>query len=781
MTTDPLTDEALRLAALHRYRVLDTAPEPEFDALARVAALICDVPISWVSFIDETRQWFKARQGFEAVETSREWAFCAYAIANPYDVFEVADASAEARFADAPFVTGSPHIRFYAGVPLVTPDGYVLGTLCVIDHAPRHLTPDQREALQVLARQAVNQLELRLALAGREQAETLLHAFLDNSPTASWITDAEGRITFLSGSYERAFGISPADGVGKYVSDLFPPGQVVDYLANIRRVAETGETVKAIEAARRADGTQGEFLVYKFALPGSDGAVLVGGTAVDVTEQRQANERLRLLGQAVEQGYEAITITSAELDSPGPEIVFVNPAFTRITGYLAEEVIGKTPRLLQGAETDRNLLDTLRQMLEQGRDFAGETTNYRKDGSPFRMEWEISPVRQESGAITHFVATQRDVTERAQMLAFQRSQFERLAALRAIDISIIMNMDVQAILGLILDQMISLLGVDAADALVRNRETNSLEYAARRGFHSTFVRPARTAESEIPLELAVLHKRLITLADLPDGGAALLTTLAVAGEALVDYYAIPLIAKGVVGGVIQLYLRTVQSADQSWMEFLETLAGQAAIAIDNANLFNQLERLNDELVVSHDATIEGWSRALDLRDRETEGHSRRVTTMSLRLAMAMGIKEEALVQIRRGALLHDVGKLGIPDGILLKPGPLTDEEWDIMKRHPTYAYEMLYPIAFLQSALDIPYCHHEKWDGTGYPNGLAGEQIPLAARIFAVADVHDALHSDRPYRQGWPEARVRDHIASLAGIHFDPQVVAVYLSLPPED
>ena len=185
------------------------------------------------------------------------------------------------------------------------------------------------------------------------------------------------------------------------------------------------------------------------------------------------------------------------------------------------------------------------------------------------------------------------------------------------------------------------------------------------------------------------------------------------------------------------------------MDFLETLAGQAAITIDQTQLFEDLQRANLELIIAYDATIEGWARAMDLRDKETENHTRRVTELTLTLAKALGIKDSEILHIRRGALLHDIGKMGVPDNILLKEGKLTEEEWVLMRRHPQFAYEMLQPIKYLRQALDIPYCHHEKWDGTGYPRGLKGEQIPLAARIFAVVDVWDAITSDRPYRKAW--------------------------------
>jgi putative two-component system response regulator len=191
----------------------------------------------------------------------------------------------------------------------------------------------------------------------------------------------------------------------------------------------------------------------------------------------------------------------------------------------------------------------------------------------------------------------------------------------------------------------------------------------------------------------------------------------------------------------------------------------------------ELEQLHDELLFSYDKTIEGWSQALDLRDKETEGHTQRVTELTVMLAQTAGLDEETIKHIWRGALLHDVGKLGIPDSILHKPGKLDDAEWAIMKNHPTYAYKWLSSIEFLRPALDIPYCHHEKWDGSGYPQGLKGEEIPLAARIFAIVDVWDALTSDRPYRQGLSGNEVEQYIRDQSGKHFDPRIVKLWLTI----
>jgi putative two-component system response regulator len=190
-----------------------------------------------------------------------------------------------------------------------------------------------------------------------------------------------------------------------------------------------------------------------------------------------------------------------------------------------------------------------------------------------------------------------------------------------------------------------------------------------------------------------------------------------------------------------------------------------------------LERAHAELAAAYEATIEGWSRALDLRDKETEGHTQRVTEKTIQLARRLGVSEEDIVHIRRGSLLHDIGKMGLPDQILLKEAPLTSEEGELMRKHPAYAYEMLHPIEYLRPALAIPAYHHERWDGSGYPRGLKGEQIPLAARIFTVVDVWDALRSDRPYRKGLPEGQVSEYLRANADLLFDSTIVAAFLQM----
>jgi len=245
------------------------------------------------------------------------------------------------------------------------------------------------------------------------------------------------------------------------------------------------------------------------------------------------------------------------------------------------------------------------------------------------------------------------------------------------------------------------------------------------------------------------------------------------------FYSITSFIFGIAGvlGVLEVFHRSSFSADQDWMNFLSTLVGQAAIAIDNTMLFKDLQHLNADLILAYDKTIDGWSRALDLRDKETEDHTCRVTELTLQLAQRMGIPDAELIHIRRGATLHDIGKVAMPDDILFKPAPLTEEEWITMRRHPVIAAEILKPISHLAPALPIPRNHHEKWDGSGYPDGLAGEDIPLAARLFAFADVYDALTSDRPYRRAWSKLRALDFIRENSGTHFDPTIIPVFINM----
>jgi PAS domain S-box-containing protein len=401
-----------------------------------------------------------------------------------------------------------------------------------------------------------------------------------------------------------------------------------------------------------------------------------------------------------------------------------------------------------------------------------------RSGEERMIAWHHTVIRDETGRVTAALSSGEDITARKAAEEQAVCRLDNLAVLHAIDLMITSTQDLRVILRQFLDLVVSRFSIDAADVLLVNRHLPVLEYAAETGFRTSGIRRSSLRMGEGIAGVAALERRTIHVPDLKDPASGFKRMQLLENEDFISYYAVPLVSKGIAKGVLELMHRSPLALDDEQRNFLEALASQAAIAIDNAALFDDLQRSNIELTLAYDATLEGWARALDLRDKVTERHTERVTEMTIILARAMGVKEEEIVHIRRGALLHDIGKIGIPDNILNKEGPLTDEERESMRRHPVFAFDMLQPIAFLRPALDIPYCHHEQWDGAGYPRGLKGEQIPLAARIFALADVWDAIFSaDRPYRRPLSRSEACKHIRSLSGNHLDPKVVDAFLHM----
>jgi PAS domain S-box-containing protein len=370
-----------------------------------------------------------------------------------------------------------------------------------------------------------------------------------------------------------------------------------------------------------------------------------------------------------------------------------------------------------------------------------------------------------------------ELAERLRVEEQMNKQVHRLAALRDIDLAITASLDLHITLQIILDKISSQLNIDAVAIFLLTPHTQMLEYAAGQGFRKSIQKQMRLNLGDSLAGRTVRERTVVVAHDLAQTLKQYSQNPAAVGEGFVTYYGVPLITKGMVKGVLEIYQRSPLPSDPDWLGFLEALATQAALAIDDARLFEDLQRSNAELSLAYDTTLEGLSRTLDMRDQDTEGHSRRVTDLTIALAQAMGISGEELTHIYRGSLLHDIGKMGIPDNILLKPGPLTPEEWAIMRTHPQNAYNLLAPISHLRGALEIPYCHHEKWNGTGYPRGLRGEEIPLSARIFAVVDAWDALNSDRPYRKAWSKENAFDYILQESGISYDTAVVEQFAQL----
>ena len=452
-----------------------------------------------------------------------------------------------------------------------------------------------------------------------------------------------------------------------------------------------------------------------------------------------------------------------------------------LTGYTAKE-FASDPDLwtrMVLAERRDQVAERVRKILAGEKVPPIEHRILRKDG---QIRWVSETAIRQFDPQMKLVAYDgviKDITERKLMEGRFERQYDRLTALRAIDMAITASLDIRVTFTVFLEQVISNLYVDAADILLLNFQNyNSLSFVAGRGFRTNALRHTNLLMGAGYAGRVAQERTALHIQDLREEGQDLLKkSPELIDEGFVAYYGVPLIAKGRVAGVLEIFKRTPIEPDQDWLDFSEALAMQAAIAIDNAKLFDDLQKTNIDLIQAYDHTLEGWSNALDLRDKETEGHSQRVTEMTLRLAGLMGIRESELTHMRRGALLHDIGKMGVPDAILLKSGTLNNEEWEIMRKHPVYAYELLYPISYLRPALDIPYCHHEKWDGTGYPRGLRGEYIPLVARIFSVVDVWDALRSERPYRTRWPEDKTREYIKEQSGKQFDPKVVEMFLKL----
>lgn len=456
---------------------------------------------------------------------------------------------------------------------------------------------------------------------------------------------------------------------------------------------------------------------------------------------------------------------------------YVNPVLAGIFGYAPHELIGQLGPLDLTDPSDRERVTENIQ-----RRVSGELTSihYAFHGltkSGGNVDVEVLGSVIELSGVRSVIGTLMDVSDRRRSEAEIERQFRRLKALRAIDMAITASLDPRVTFNVLLDQAVTQLEIDAAAILYYDPHTRTLNYAASRGFQTDALQHTTLRMGEGFAGRAAQDRQVVRVQDLTKSEGEFSRSPRLQEEGFVSYFAAPLISKGSVQGVLELFNRAALDPSQEWLDFMEALAGQAAIAIDNAQMFDALHRSNQDLIEAYDTTLEGWSKALELRDRETQGHALRVTEVTLRLAQMVGIDRTELVHVRRGALLHDIGKMGIPDEILRKPGPLTDDEWSVMRKHPVYAYELLSPIEFLRPALAIPYCHHEKWDGTGYPRQLKGPSIPISARVFAVVDVWDALRSDRPYRPAWEEERVRSYLRDQKAKHFDPQVVDLFLDL----
>ena len=487
------------------------------------------------------------------------------------------------------------------------------------------------------------------------------------------------------------------------------------------------------------------------------------GTVQDITERQKAEQAIRESEARFSTIFQASPIPILIVRVADGKFVDVNGAFQSMSGYRREEVIDHSALELNqwvNPGEMRQLEMTLRQ---QGtiRDF--ETRLRTKSGLIQDVLMSAAPI--EVSGERYVVNMVYDISARKQHEIELQGIARLSSALRSAPSRVEM-------LPVIVEQLVVLLNCETVSIEIIDPLTGDAVIEAAHGIWAALTGTRQKSSTGINAIISQTRKPYFAN-DLKNDPNLVYPEWA--NNDIHGCIGAPLIALDQLIGFIWMGRRS--EIAEAEVRLLTSVADMAANALHRATMYEQSQKDAADLVLAYDSTLEGWAQALELRDQETEGHTRRVMQMTVDLAKGMGVDEHELENVRRGALLHDIGKMGIPDSVLLKPGTLNEREWEIMRRHPEYAYKFLEPIDYLRPVLDIPYCHHEKWDGSGYPRNLKGVVIPLIARIFAIVDVWDALRSDRPYRAAWSKEKTRKYIIEQSGIHFDPQVVQAFIDL----
>ncbi|MCS6994110.1 MAG: GAF domain-containing protein [Anaerolineales bacterium] len=706
--------------------------------------------------------------------------------------------------------------RRVLGVPLIVKER-VIGVIDVTDDRRTDpYSPEELRLLQLIADQAAIAVEnahlleaAQRELAERRQAEAALReseqryrTVVTGADVVSFMLDKNGVFTLSEGKGLAQLGLTPGEVVGVSALELYR-----DYPSIIQSIqrALTGQTARSEDHIGKIvfDSTYAPFF-------DEDGQVQgVIGVAVDITERKRAEQALRrqvqeltllhsIAGMAIRARSldELLTFVTQEavksfypdnfgfgfLDESG-QFLQAHPSYYGlnvdigerfpVNGCVSGSVVltGKPRRVPDVRQTPDYLMTNpaIRSEL-----CVPITLDERVIGIINAESTQLDFFTEEDERLMMTIAGQlANAIERFRLFESEsRRRREAETLIEAVS-ALSTSLELERVLEIILDSLEKVVPFDSASIFLL--EGDHLRIMLTRGLPDAEQVMNQTFPANDPLFADTLRNGHLLILD----DASQDPRFNRWGETsyVRGWMGVPLIARGEVFGYITLDSRTPAAYSKEQAKLARAFVNQAAIAIQNARLFEGIQKSLRELNLAYETTIEGWSRALDLRDRETEGHTLRVTELTLKVAEAMGFSEEERVHIRRGALLHDMGKLAVPDRILLKPDKLTDEEWEIMRMHPLYAFQMLSPIEYLRPALEIPLSHHERWDGSGYPRGLKGQEIPLIARIFAVIDVWDALTSNRPYRPAWSQQATLEYIKKNAGTLFDPNVVETFLKL----
>ncbi|MBN2500155.1 MAG: PAS domain S-box protein [Anaerolineales bacterium] len=621
---------------------------------------------------------------------------------------------------------------------------------------------DENDPTAGLTFVAVDITESKRAQATLAERETTLSGIFRAAPVSISLT-REGQFVELNEAMCQSTGHSRAELLGQSPRILFVTDAEYEQAGRemLRQIREKGTAVIETLTARK-DGTTYDTLVNFAPLDPSNPEAGMATISVDITESKCTQAALAE-SEATLRSIFRVAPVNISLSIDG-KLIEVNEHMCESTGYKREELVGASVRKIfeTQEEFERSMSEISRQVKEKGTAVI-ETRTLRKDGTTYDALVHFAPLDPNDPSLGQ-TDVAIDITDRKQHERELETFITLATALRQVD-------NRNDMIPIILEQTVKLMSGNGATLVRHDADTGKLTFERGIGISQAVTGKTLPVGKGIS-GLVVETKEPYVCNDLandPVNVRLVDVPMSTAGIAM------PMIAEGEIIGVLWVHKEHAFSVND--VNILTIISEISANALHRTALFENLENSHQELATAYDTTLEGWAKALELRDKETEGHSRNVTELTLQLAKKLGLDREALLHIRRGALLHDIGKMGISDAILLKPGPLNDAEWDIMRQHPVYAYELLSPIPFLEKALDIPYCHHENWDGSGYPRGLKGEEIPLAARIFTLIDYWDALNSDRPYRNAWSKQKILDYIEENKGSIFDPNIATEFLDM----